>query len=179
MRVVLVRHAQPAATADRPPAAWALSCAGRAAAADLRTVLPGDGRWVCSPERKAVETLQIAAQSSDEPVITTDPGFGEVRRPVEPFDEDVHARRRAWVENRLDIRHAGWETPEGAAERFADAVARHASARPLVIGTHGMVLTAWLVLIGRVEAGRPAGDLWSGLRFPDAVLVETPELRDQ
>ena len=77
----------------------------------------------------------------------------------------------AWVEGRLDGRHEGWESPEVAAARFHDGVLAHATGGPLVIGTHGMVLTAWLVSIGRLAPGPAAGEFWSGLRFPDVVAA--------
>lgn len=170
MSLVLVRHAMPAATPDQPPHQWPLSAQGREAAARLTPLLPREAQWVSSPEPKAAETLQIAAPGNQR--LLTDAGFVEVHRPAEPFDDHVQERRRAWVEGRLDDRHTGWETPGQAAERFAAAIARHSGGGVLVVGTHGMVLTAWLVEIGYVPAGRAAGNLWAGLRLPDAITVE-------
>jgi broad specificity phosphatase PhoE len=174
MKVILVRHAMPMTSASRPPSMWPLSPVGRAASAALSGRLPDRAVWLSSPERKAVETLALAS-SSHGPATVRDERFREVSRPGEPFDDEAPARRRAWVEGRLDERHDGWETPEQAAKRFQAAVLDHASRQPLVIATHGMVLAAWLVSIKHVQPGRPAGELWSRLAFPDIVEVFLPE----
>ncbi|WP_144016659.1 histidine phosphatase family protein [Beutenbergia cavernae] len=163
-RVHLLRHAMPAARPDADPRAWPLSDEGRAAAARLAGTLPA-GLLLSSTEAKAVETITLAAGPP-----TTDARFGEVSRPGEPFDDAVVARRRAWVESRLDVRHAGWETPDEAAARF-DAGVRAYPGEDMVIATHGMVMVAWLARVGVVSAGAAAGELWIGLAFPDLVTV--------
>ncbi|WP_176168768.1 hypothetical protein [Krasilnikoviella flava] len=48
----------------------------------------------------------------------------------------------------------------------------HAAGHDLVGATHGMLLTAWLVAVGRVAPGAPAGASWGGLRLPDVVTVD-------
>jgi len=162
-----VRHAAPTVSGSAPPGAWPLSPAGRAAARDLR--LPAGTHAVASDERKAAETLALALGVADVP---SDPRFGEVRRPPEPVTPGFRAVRRAWVEGALDGRHDGWETPAGAARRFGDAVREHAAGRDLVVATHGMVLTSWLVALGRVPTGPPAGTFWAELGLPDVVPVD-------
>lgn len=66
----------------------------------------------------------------------------------------------------------GWETLPEVAQRFDEAVrARSEPGRELVIGTHGMALTAWLIHCGRVEHGAAATRFWAALEFPDIVEV--------
>lgn len=167
MRITLVRHAAPTTSPDTPPSAWPLSPAGRAAARALR--LPAGTAAVSSDERKAVETLTLALGVAE---ALTDSRFMEVRRPREPVSPGFREARRAWVEGTPDDRHTGWETAEDAARRFDAAVRAHAGERDLVVATHGMVLTAWLVSIGRVAPGPSAGDFWRRLRLPDVVTTD-------
>lgn len=171
MRVIAVRHAAPQVSDDVPPHAWPLSPTGRAAARGLR--LPDRTAAVASDERKAVETLTLALGVADVP---TDQRFAEVHRPVEPVSPGFRESRRAWVEGRLDSRHDGWEAPADAAARFDDGVRAHAGdgtgGHDIVVATHGMVLTAWLVATGHVVPGPPAGAFWLGLRLPDVVAVD-------
>jgi len=113
--------------------------------------------------------LLLAGHSSV--AVTQDSRFDEVRR-EEPFDDGFKARRRAWVEGRLDVRHSGWESPQDAAERFEVAVREHsADAECLVVGTHGMVLTAWLVHARQQLEASDAGSFWERMTFPDIVRV--------
>lgn len=169
MTLLVVRHAEPAVSPSVDPSMWPLSEAGRDAASHLSQSLPRAGRWVSSMERKAYETLLYAGHSGV--AVTKDSRFDEVRRD-EPFDDDFRARRRAWVAGRLDARHSGWETPQDAAERFEDAVCHHcADAECLVVGTHGMVLTAWLVHARRQLEPSEAGSFWEQLRLPDIIRV--------
>lgn len=171
---MLVRHAQAAAGAEQAPGDWPLSPAGRVAAAALGPELPDRAVWLSSPERKAVETLTLVVPGGARELVQ-DARFGEIRRPEEPFDDAFRARRRAWVEGRPDERHQGWESLEEAGARFHAAVLdRRADPDPLVIATHGLVLTAWLVRLGKVEPGGPAGAFWSALAFPDLIRVGIP-----
>ncbi|NHN54421.1 histidine phosphatase family protein [Calidifontibacter sp. DB0510] len=168
-RLILVRHAMPALDARIASAQWQLSPEGESAARALRGLLPTDADVVSSPETKAAQTVSLATGSAS---IVTDARFAEVCRPGEPFDADVRARRLAWIERRPDERHTGWETSAEAAARFEDGVRAHATGeRPLVIGTHGMVLTAWLLSRGIVDPAE-AGAYWSNLAFPDVVTVD-------
>lgn len=169
--VILLRHAQPQVQADQSPADWPLSSAGRDAAALLGEELLADAYLASSGEAKAAETIQLAAGVATASVHIDD-RFGEVRRPGEPFDDNHRMRRRAWVEGRLDERHETWETPVQAGQRFQqglDAI----DADRVAVATHGMVLTAWLVSIGHVQAGTAAGEFWTRLKFPDVLTVTT------
>lgn len=169
--VIIIRHAMPVVSADRPAADWPLSAAGRRAAAELAPELPDDAVWAASTERKAVETVSVAA-GVDHDRLRRDRRFDEVRRPGEPFDDDVRDRRRAWIEGRTDERHRGWESVSRAARRFDAAVAElTVDGSTIVIGSHGMVITAWLISRGVVPAGERAGAFWAGLRFPDLLEI--------
>lgn len=173
MDILLIRHARPEVSPSLPSSEWPLSVEGRAAAAVLAARLPSRASYVSSPERKAVETMRYAL-SQDQDMIAEDARFGEVRRDGEPFDGDVTARRLSWVEGRLDERHYAWERASEAAARFDRGVQDHlkdGEGRPLVISTHGMICTAWLVHEGRIQQGRAAGEFWSGLGFPDLIRV--------
>lgn len=169
-RVVLVRHAMPVVEPDRPPDHWPLSPAGRAAAALLRGRLPADAVPVSSPETKALETLALALDLPADR-IRTDRRLAEIARPGEPVDDDVLHRRLAWVTGRPDHRHTTWETPAAAAARFSAALAG-IDADDVVVGTHGLVSTAWLVSIGQVAAGEAAGTFWQQLGLPDVIEVQ-------
>lgn len=174
-RVLLVRHAMPVVEPGTDPAGWTLSAAGEAAAAALRPRLPADARLVSSPEPKAVQTITGATGL----LPVTDARFGEVRRPAEPQD-GWRAARHAWVSGAHDDRHLGWETFAEAGQRFAAGVADYSTRSgtdvdTVVIGTHGMVLTAWLVSIGFWQPGEPAAQRWATLECPDVVEVTFPE----
>jgi broad specificity phosphatase PhoE len=169
MTLILVRHAEPDVRPDQDPREWVLSTAGRRAASALAARLPTDATWVSSTERKAWETLRCATAEQVE--VVHDPGFDEVLRD-EPFDDGFRARRLAWVTGLLDSRHAGWETPAETAARFDLAVGRHAeSDRPLVVASHGMAMTAWLLHQGHLGDAGAAGEFWTRLAFPDVVRV--------
>jgi len=165
--VSFVRHAFPEVDSSVDPAECALSIAGTEAAKALE--LPRDALIVSSPERKALQTVSLAAEVAEVAVVV-DPAFREVDR-VETVHAGFREARRAWVSGALDKRHEGWELPEEAATRFADALLRF-SAPHLVVGTHGMALTAWMVSCGVVDRGAPAVDFWDQLRFPEVMTVE-------
>jgi broad specificity phosphatase PhoE len=170
VRIFLVRHSEPQVSPLVDPREWSLSESGRSAAERLRGRLPAVGVWVASTEAKAYETL-LCARCDGYPSIAQDARLDEVRR-VEPFGDDFRARRRAWVEGRLDERHMGWETPLDAATRF-DAVVRGHSAleSALVIGSHGMVLTSWLVHARGAVDQQAAGTFWEEMTFPHVIEV--------
>ena len=170
--VIIIRHAGPEAHPDRSPASWPLSPAGRIAAAGLNGQLPSTAFLTSSREVKAIETLSLAA-GVDPAAIHQHDHFGEVHRPAEPFDDDHRARRRAWVEGRLDARHELWETPDQAGQRFQQGL-EDLDAGTIAVATHGMVLTAWLVAIGRVEPGPAAGEFWAELAFPEILTIKLP-----
>ena len=169
MTVYLLRHAMPALDHALPPDRWHLTDEGRTAAASLRNRLPRNALRLTSDEVKAQETLTLACPGA----ARVDHLLGEVRRPREPVGIDVVPTRRAWVAGRLDERHRGWEQPADAAARVDVALSEVVcTGRDLVVATHGMVLTAWLVAIGQVSAGEPAARFWESLRLPDVVVVD-------
>src|SRR5690606_33760442 len=84
--------------------------------------------------------------------------------------------RRAWIAGRVDERHRGWENPDAAARRFHEGLLAH-SAEHLVVGTHGMVLTAWMVDQGLIAPGDAAVEYWDQLRFPEVIGLAVPLLR--
>lgn len=169
-RVILIRHAMPVLDPTMRPAEWALSDEGRVAARNLAGRLPIRATVLASSERKAQETLHLA---SGHPA-GIDARLNEVRRPDEPIGRHVMAPRRAWVAGCLDARHSAWESPAEAAGRV-DQVVREAPEGDVVLGTHGMVLTAWLVSIGFWQPGEPAAQHWATLECPDVVEVTFPE----
>lgn len=164
-----MRHAMPELTPALGPEEWSLSAEGRLAARALQTRLPHLCHRVASRERKAQQTLELALPGE----CAIDGRLDEVRRPVEAFGSDVRPCRKAWISGALDARHAGWETPAAAAYRFDRAI-RHAPYGEVVVATHGMILTAWLISIGVLEAGEAAAQFWDQLAFPDVVVVSLP-----
>ena len=168
-RVTLIRHAAPETRAEIDPAEWPLSAAGRRAAAELATRVPNGVALASSTEAKAIETLCLAAGRTPAE-LRLDHRFGEVVRPGEPFDDDYMNRRLAWVVGRPDDRHNTWETPEQAARRFQQGIDDLEG--DVVVATHGMVLTAWLVSRGVIMPGAEAGAFWTELAFPDVVTTD-------
>lgn len=166
--VTLLRHAAPEVLPTVNPAAWSLSPDGRLAATLLRGQLLQGAVLASSSEAKAIETMSLAA-GVDLRRLHIDDNFGEVQR-VEPFDEHHCCRRLAWVRSELDDRHIEWETPSQAAERFQAGL--DLIDGDVVVATHGMVMTAWLVAQGFVEPGPKAGAYWMGLAFPDLITVQ-------
>lgn len=163
MTLHLVRHAAPVAVPSTAQATWELSTAGAAAAADLCRHLP-PAHLVASEEPKAWQTLASVGAAR------RDGRLGEVRRD-EPWDDGFVARRRAYVSG---VRQDGWELQEAVAARFGEAVRKHerlAGGRPLVVASHGMSMTVWLVAAGVVDAAG-AGDFWKALRLPDCWRVD-------
>ncbi len=116
-----------------------------------------------SAEPKAHQTLSPAGP------VTRDARFNEIERTGEPFDGDFRELRRSYVEG---TEHAGWEPRARAAARFDAALTEHlttAAGRPLVVATHGMVMTVWLS--ERLGLADP-GAFWARLRLPDRIGVD-------
>jgi broad specificity phosphatase PhoE len=161
MTLIVVRHAMPVIDASTPPSSWPLSPDGRAAATLLR--LPPDAYLVASAEPKAYQTLAPFGE------VARDERFGEIRREGEPFEGNFRELRLTYVEGAA---HPQWEPHADAARRFDAAVADHlarAGGRPLVVGSHGMILTVWLT--ARIGLPSP-GPFWSAIRFPEAYAVD-------
>lgn len=71
---------------------------------------------------------------------------------------------------RLDERHTGWETHAQAADGFDEGI-RTAPPGDLIIATHGMCLTAWMVHRGLVETGDEAIRFWEALTLLDVIRI--------
>jgi broad specificity phosphatase PhoE len=111
-----------------------------------------------SDEPKAWQTLEGAGE------VTRDARFGEVQREGDSWDgsRELH---RAYVDG---AEHPGWEPRLEVAARFEAAVENHvarAAGRPLVVASHGMVMTA------RIGLAAP-GLFWADLRLPDVIVVD-------
>lgn len=166
-RIHLLRHAMPDTAPELAPSDWALTWSGRDAARAMGRRLPQGVTVLSSAERKAIETARCA--TGREPLI--DPRFGEVERSGEPFDDEARERRGAWIRGEPDARHELWESTTEAARRFAAGVADQGAEDDLLIATHGMVMVAWLVSIGQVDAGPAAEEYWASLAFPALITV--------
>ena len=166
-RIHLLRHAMPLTDPRVEPSRWELSGPGRQAARRIAAEIPVHARLLSSSETKAIQTARLAA--AREPAI--DGRFDEVRRPGEPFDDRARDRRRAWIMGELDARHTGWESITEAGARFDSAVREH-DAGDLVIATHGMVITAWLLTMGRLRGGSEAAGFWARLPFPALISID-------
>jgi broad specificity phosphatase PhoE len=167
--LILVRHAQPAIDEDRPPTEWRLSGAGRAAAGALAERLAGYApvAAVASPEPKALETGEIIAASFGL-TVSLDAGFAEHHRPDLPFGtrEAFEARMAAFFADPTEPFFGG-ESGEAARVRFAATLARHPP-RPLLVATHGTILSLYLAPL----LGLGPFDLWNGLRLPEAFVLD-------
>ncbi|MEZ5193315.1 MAG: histidine phosphatase family protein [Nocardioides sp.] len=167
--LVLVRHALPAASAQAAPRDWPLSAGGRRAAGRLVARLPDPALLVSSTEPKAHQTLLPTAWRRGA-VVDRDPRFDEVERPDEGWVDDPRPRRLRYLEGGAEHR---WEGRDQVVSRFgagiADWLAR-AEGDPVVVASHGLAMTLWLVAVAAVPADR-AGEFWSALTFPDVVTL--------
>jgi broad specificity phosphatase PhoE len=167
--LILIRHAAPVQDPNVPPPQWPLSDEGRAAtralAARLKHLTPVAA--VASPEVKALETVRILAEDLGLEV-GADPAFAELHRPKWPFSDTATFEAR--VARLLENPHLSIEGAEPAGEaaaRFSEGLFRHA-ARPLMVGTHGTILAAYLGL----QTGRHDAELWKSLRLPEALILD-------
>jgi broad specificity phosphatase PhoE len=157
----LVRHAAPEVDRDRPPVAWHLSAAGRAAARALRAAVVVDA-VVSSPEPKALQT----AAELDAP-LEIDPRLREHDRTGVGWLDDFAAAVQAGFERPGEV-VLGVESYDAAHARFAAAVDAARAAHPgeeLAIVSHGTVIALYAA---RATGADPVA-LWRGLAFP-AVL---------
>lgn len=151
-----------------PPERWTLGDEGRAGAAALAQRLPTGAYLVSSREPKARQTLEPLG------AVAEDAAFNEVWRAGEPFGGNFRELRLLYL---MGTQHERWEPRAEVAQRFDQGITRHireAGDRPLVVATHGMAMTLWLTAC----VGLPdPGAFWSGLRFPDALLVDLKAAR--
>ncbi len=168
--LILVRHSLPRVVGDISSTLWGLSEGGRAAAARLaeRLVTFQPVAIVSSPEPKAEETARIIAGCL-ELEVTGDEGFVEQRRPGLTFGThaDFEASIRRIFENPAE-RPFGGESADEAYARFEKSLCDHA-ARPLVVVTHGTVLT---LFVSR-KTGLDPMTLWTDLKLPEAIVLDS------
>jgi broad specificity phosphatase PhoE len=168
--LILVRHAAPNVDKTVLSTRWTLSPEGRTASLRLAgNLVPlGPKAIVSSPEPKALETALILAQRLNLRV-TPDDGLVEHRRPDLGFTgrEEFESAVRTMFENPSE-RLFGGESADESCQRFERALACHA-ARPLVVVTHGTVLT---LFVSR-NVGLDPMTLWTSLRLPEALVLDS------
>lgn len=159
MRLVVVRHAQPAVDPDTPHESWPLTDAGRAAARRLAQDLDETPNIVVSsPERKAAETAEPITTRFDL-ALTFDERLREADRPW--IDGDYPALARQWLSGEP---LKGWESRKAVAERWETAIAEttRTSHDTLIVVGHGLAMTAW----ARHRLGIEPVAFWTALDFP-------------
>ena len=167
--LILVRHAAPTVDETTPPPTWRLSAAGREAALALAERLApfAPAAALASPEPKALETAQIIAGRLGLEV-TPDRGFAEHHRPALPFgSREAFGARMASVFAHPGQPFFGGESADAAHHRFTAALDRHPM-RPLLVASHGTVLTLYL---SRRLALDPFA-LWKSLALPEAFVLD-------
>ena len=169
--LVLVRHARPLIDPRRPAATWDLHPAAGPDVAQLAEAIRplGVDGVASSLEPKAQATAAILAERLGLP-LTIEDAFREQSSEGLPWLGD-EAFRAAVAEHFARPQEAvlGTESSADAARRFAAGVdrARADFRRPVVV-THGRVLCGYLAQ----TLGIAPLPLWSGLRLPDALLVD-------
>lgn len=167
--LILVRHARPEVGAATAPSEWRLSAAGREAATSLAHALSALRPVIAlsSPEPKARETTEIVARALAV-AVDVEPDLAEHRRPSWDFttNHDFRARVRSVLTEPLRSVD-GAETGAHALARFQAVIARHPR-RPLLIGSHGTILSLWLSRELRVD---PV-ELWDSMGLPEAALLD-------
>jgi broad specificity phosphatase PhoE len=161
-RLVLVRHAEPLVTVNAPGEQWGLTDNGRNDARSLGVRLASrfttTSVWT-SPEERARETATLVCPSA---AIRIREELSEVKKPwYASADENERAVRRFLKGEAID----GWESREDALGRLARLKAELGSSERVVLVTHGVILTTWLV--HEIGLDDPFS-FWSNLRIPDA-----------
>lgn len=159
MRLIVVRHAQPAVDPGTPQESWPLTDAGRRAARRLaRSLDDTPDAVVSSPERKAIETAEpIAARFGL--TLAVDERLREAARPW--IDGDYPALVRKWLAGEpLE----GWEPRDKVTERWNMTIgqATNSSQGSVVIVGHGLAMTAWAAH----RFGLEPVTFWTALDFP-------------
>jgi broad specificity phosphatase PhoE len=177
--LILVKHAMPEVDPARPAAEWRLGDEGRVAARriaeELRRFEPV--AVVASVEPKAWETAAIVAQRLRVPCEAA-AGLHEHEWPIVDFGDRAtfEARVRTLFE-RPDELVFGAETASQAVARFERAVegalAKRASARALMIVSHGTVIS----LLAAKWCAADGFALWRSLGLPSFVTISLPERR--
>lgn len=170
--LILVRHARPRIDPDAPRVEWLLTPDGMAAATGLADQLKAHAvtRVLSSPEPAALATTGLVARRLGL-AIAVDDGLSEIGLPDLPVtaaDAYRASMRRVFAE-RASAPFGG-ESADQALERFSAALRRHAD-RPLMVMTHGVVMSLYLA----PRLGHDAYDLWQGLRTPEAVALDASD----
>jgi len=160
--LVLVRHAEPLVTADTPGARWPLTDKGNEDALSLGARIADQftptSVWT-SPEKRAHETAMLVCSAV--PVLVRQE-LSEVKKPwYATADEHAKAVNRYFRGESLD----GWESRAEAVARLAQLKEEAGSSEQVVVVTHGVILTSWLV--HEIGLDDPFS-FWSNLRVPDA-----------
>jgi broad specificity phosphatase PhoE len=167
--LILVRHGRPDVRPDTPPPAWRLDERGRAASRALGRALEGFviAAAISSPEPKALETLTFATEGWGVSV-QADEDLGEHRRETWDFTSPERQTRRVHsVLANPASSIEGAETGEAARARFARALERRPE-RPLIVATHGTILSLFLAPVLKTD---PV-ELWASLAFAEALVLD-------
>ena len=177
-KLILVRHAQPAADPCVGPSQWPLSEAGRAScgplAEALRPYMPA--ALYASREAKAAETAMLTARSLGTRFALW-PDLHEHKRTTDDWlsADEFQASIEALYARPSEVVF-GEESADAAHARFAAAVSAllaEAPAGNTVVFTHGTVLT---LLVSRTNAGLEPVGFWRRLGLPALVVVERDTL---
>jgi broad specificity phosphatase PhoE len=174
-RLIVVRHAEPDIDTGKPAAEWPLTSRGVASSRRLATVLSGlhPTVIVASPERKAVETAMLIAESLELPM-SIDERIAEQGAGPDEFLEDYNdfrelVRRHFEQSDDLVFRQ---EPSRVAGERFGQCVAscmeRAGGTDVPVLVSHGRIMASWL---GRL-CKQSSWDIWNEFRMPDLIEVD-------
>lgn len=171
-RLYLVRHAEPDINPSLPAAEWPLTARGVASSRRLASALSEFGPTVIvsSPERKAVETANLIAESL-EIAVEVDDRVSEHGAGPDAFIND-YAQFRSMVQrhfvdaDQIVFRH---ESSLEAGSRFATCVGDTCvpEAVPVLV-SHGRIMASWLAEL----SGTPAWDIWTSFRLPDLIEVD-------
>lgn len=171
-RLYLVRHAEPDINPRLPAAEWSLTSRGVASSRRLASALSGFGPTVIisSPERKAVETANLIAESL-EIAVQVDERVSEHGAGPDSFIND-YAEFRAMVQRHFEaadeivFRH---ESSLEAGSRFAACVGEVCVPEEVpVLVSHGRIMASWLAEL----SGTPAWEVWTSFRLPDLIEVD-------
>jgi len=162
VRVVLIRHAEPVARGESPPAERPLTEKGRNDAGVLGTKLAGRSAgkvvWT-SPERRARETAELVFPLA---VPRVRHQLGEVTKPWYASADELTDAAARYLKGEVV---EGWELRKNVITRIDQLKSDFGSMESLVLVSHGMLLTTWLD--HDIGLSDPLS-FWSNLQMPDA-----------
>lgn len=177
--LVLVKHAQPAISADLPRRQWHLSEAGIAACGPLAEHLAryAPARLVASPEPKAQETAHALMAAVGAARVETVSGLREQDDGDSPLDGEAEFRAKvsAFFAQPSTLVF-GAETADDAYARFSGAIDEATELdmqRSLVAVTHGRVISLFVARRNDLDAY----GLWVRLGLPSIVVLRLPDHR--